>query len=262
MSVMERDLGVLEGDLLLFGGPYSNLQATEALFNETKHIKRENRICTGDLVAYCADAGKTAELVLSEAGVVIAGNCEIQLAKGADDCGCGFEDGTACDLASGAWYAHASTQVAHLRKTFAALPERVFFEHEGRRCVVIHGGASHVARFIWEIDQEDIFRQEINALGPEVDVVISGHSGIPFQKTIDDVLWVNAGVIGMPPHDGRATTRYVIASGGAFTLHELAYDFETAALRMEAVGLRQGYESGLRTGIWPSEDVLPQALRR
>lgn len=31
---------------------------------------------------------------------LIAGSCEENLAAGALDCGCGFEEGTACDLLS------------------------------------------------------------------------------------------------------------------------------------------------------------------
>ncbi|MEM6407931.1 MAG: metallophosphoesterase family protein [Pseudomonadota bacterium] len=262
MAMREQDLGRLYGPLAVFGGPYSNFQATKAFFEAVAHIPRQNRICTGDMVAYCADARATAELVMAETGVIVAGNCEIQLAEGASDCGCGFEEGTACDLASGAWFAHASAEMAPHRQALASLPDRVFFEHEGRRHVVIHGGVSDVSRFIWETDSELAFLNEISLLRRDVDVVISGHCGLPFQKRIGDVLWVNAGVIGMPPHDGKPSTRYMTASDGAFTLHELDYDHDTAARQMEDAGLTQGYETGLRTGIWPSEDVLPQALRR
>ena len=261
MSTIEQDLGTLTGDLLLFGGPYSNLQATQALFAETHHIKRKNRICTGDMVAYCADARATAELVLRECGAVVAGNCELQLSQGAEDCGCGFEEGTACDLASGAWYAHANAQMASMRVALAALPQRIFFEHEGLRYAVIHGGVSDVARFIWQTDTDGVFKNEINLLGRDVDVVVSGHSGLPFERRVGDVIWLNAGVIGMPPHDGGVSTRYVIASERKFSIQNLHYDYEQAAQRMEACGLTQGYETGLRTGIWPAEDVLPQDLR-
>ncbi|MEM7471051.1 MAG: metallophosphoesterase family protein [Pseudomonadota bacterium] len=262
MRTRDLDLGDLSGDLLLFGGPYSNLQATQALFDQTRHIRRENRICTGDLAAYCADPLETAELVLRETAAVVAGNCEIQLTEGAQDCGCGFEEGTACDLASGAWFAHASAKMAPLRSQLSDLPDKVFFRHSGLRCVALHGGVSDVARFIWETDEDNVFQSEINQLGCDIDVVVAGHSGVTFQRQIGNTLWVNAGVIGMPPHDGAPETRFVIASNCGFTVHRLTYDFEQAAARMEATGLVQGYETGLRTGFWPSEDVLPQALRR
>ena len=48
-----QDFGVFEGPLVLFGGVYSNLQALEALIAE---VGERPAICTGDVVAYCADA--------------------------------------------------------------------------------------------------------------------------------------------------------------------------------------------------------------
>jgi len=56
-----RDLGQLDGPVLLFGGPYSNLQATRAMRAEAQRrgIAPAACICTGDVVAYCGDAAAT-----------------------------------------------------------------------------------------------------------------------------------------------------------------------------------------------------------
>ena len=55
MGPMQQDATRVEGDLLFFGGPYSNLEATEALLAEAVRlgIPPERIICTGDLAAYC-----------------------------------------------------------------------------------------------------------------------------------------------------------------------------------------------------------------
>ena len=50
--------------------------------------------------------------------------------------------------------------------------------------------------------------------------------------------------------------------GGRPRLLRLAYDHAAAAADMRAAGLTQGYDRALETGWWPSEDVLPPALRR
>ena len=89
------DLLTTTGPVLVFGGPYSNLQATEALFAESRHrgIGADLMICTGDLVAYCADAQGVVDLIRASGVAVVRGNCEEQLASGAEDCGCGFRRG-------------------------------------------------------------------------------------------------------------------------------------------------------------------------
>ena len=55
----------VDGPILIFGGPYSNLAATAAVLSEAKRldIARERTICTGDLTAYCGDPAVTIDLI-------------------------------------------------------------------------------------------------------------------------------------------------------------------------------------------------------
>lgn len=263
-----RDLGRLEGDVLVFGGAYSNLQAAEALIAVARSagISSSNVLGTGDLVAYGADPVACAERLLDWGVRSIAGNCEIQLARGADDCGCGFGSGTVCDRLSRGWFAHADAQVGpELRLRLGGLPHYAVFAHHGLRYGMIHGGVRDVSRFIWPTDPPEVFAEEIAAferIAGRVDVIVAGHCGIPFMRESGKVLWLNAGAIGLPPHDGRPMTRYARLSAGGPRIERLDYDHLTARAAMERAGLTQGYHAALETGIWPSEDVLPSALRR
>src|SRR5262244_3138629 len=75
----------MDGAVLVFGGPYSNLEATLAVLAEARRraIPRERIICTGDIVAYAAD-GVATTVAVREAGVrAVMGNCEESLAAGA-----------------------------------------------------------------------------------------------------------------------------------------------------------------------------------
>ncbi len=263
-----RDLGNLAGPILLFGGPYSNLQATEALIAQAQRlgIAPSHCLCTGDVVAYGADALAVSRRVQAFGCPVVAGNCEIQLAQNAEDCGCGFEDGSACDLASRGWYPYAQAQLGSAERGWMAeLPDVIRFSQSDKTYAVIHGGVLQVSRFIWPSDNSSVFAQEISALCDilgAVDGVFCGHSGIAFERDIDGVRWMNAGVIGMPPHDGRSKTRFALFQDGQFYIKRLTYDANAAAEAMRAAGLTQGYERALNTGIWPSEDVLPSEMRQ
>lgn len=262
-----QDLGDLDGPALLFGGPYSNLEATLGLLKaaRARGIPAARMICTGDVVAYCGDPAATVDLIRDAGVAVVAGNCEKQLAAGARDCGCGFETGTTCDLLSAGWFAHASARVTQTQRAWMEdLPDIASFRHAGKRFAMIHGGATNIARFIWPDTDADVFAAEWRAveaaIGP-VERIIAGHSGVPFVRHLDLGIWINAGVIGMPPHDGRAQTRFATLEDGAVTFHELSYDVDAAQASMMAAGLVQGYHHALATGYWPSEDVLPDALR-
>lgn len=260
-------LGELSGEVLLFGGPYSNLEAAQALLIEAERrsVSKERVICTGDVAAYCANPEETARL-LNGRCVLVAGNCEKQLAADADDCGCGFEEGTACDRLSAAWYPYARAHISHhTREWFASAPDMVAFQNYGRRAVVLHGGATDIAKHVYPTSAEQVFEEEIAAatasVGP-VDMIFSGHSGVAFQRQIGNVLWVNAGVIGLPPHDARNMTRFAVLSEDGVRFERLSYDHVTAATKMRRAGLPEGYSAALETGIWPSEDMLPAAMRR
>lgn len=257
------DFGRFDAPLVLYGGAYSNLQALQALVEVA--AGRET-ISTGDIVAYCGDPLNTAVSYFLEGKYGIAGNCERQLENDADDCGCGFDAGTTCDVLSRGWYAHAKASLrAEEIDGFSKLPDIGVFEQSGRRFGVIHGGVSANNAFLWASSPEEDFAREISDLEAEVgkvDGVVAGHSGIAFQRQIGRHVWINPGAIGLPPHDGRKETRYAVMQDGKAVIHRLRYDHEAARRRMEEVGLTQCYHETLTTGIWPSEDVLPKELRR
>ena len=256
-----------DGPLLVFGGPYSNLQATRAVLTEAtrRGIPPGRVICTGDVVAYGADAAACCDLIMTSGIWVIAGNCEENLAAGALDCGCGFEEGTACDLLSRAWYAHANRQVtaAH-RAWMAGLPQRLMvILPDGRRLAVLHGGASDISRFIFASTPQADLAAEIAATG--CDGVIAGHCGIPFVRQVGPGVWINAGAIGMPADDGTPRIWFAVLPPGEAGLGveilPLEYDHAAAAAAMRTAGLPEGYAAALGSGIWPSCDVLPPTER-
>lgn len=253
----------MDGPVVLFGGPYSNLHATEAL---VRAVGGRDAICTGDVVAYCARPNETARLILEQGWPGVAGNCERQLLAGAPDCGCGFADGSACDLLSAGWWPFLlRTMDLDLVGRLNALPDIGTFVHCGKRFAVIHGGGAIANRFLWPSTDEADFALEfetIEAAAGRVDGVVAGHSGIAFQRNVGGRLWINAGAIGLPPNDGRPETRYAVLENGEAIFHRLAYDHAAAARQMEEAGLTQGYHLALTSGIWPSEGVCPVPLRR
>lgn len=251
--------------LLVFGGPYSNLQATGAMRAEARRlgIPASHIICTGDVVAYCADPEETARLVREWGIHVVAGNCEEQLANGAADCGCGFEAGSGCDRLAKDWYTYAQGRVSNeSRGWMASLPAQLSFRYAGHPFRAIHGGLAQNNRFLFASGR-DALRQEIGAAG--CDVVIAGHCGLPFVEVLPEGVWFNPGAIGMPANDGTPDGWYGLvradARGLLLSIHRLAYDFESAAAALRRPGHADGYAAALVTGLWPSLDVLPPPER-
>jgi len=261
------DLGEIQGDMLLFGGIYSNLEALKALLLVAKqnNIPAKNCICTGDIVAYCADAEGSVNAVRAFSCPVLAGNCEVQLSEDAQDCGCGFEEGTECSILSRGWYAHAVKQVSDKNKLWmGSLPDRIVFTRNARRYAVIHGGATDIARFIWPVTDDATIAAEISTLIGQVghiDHIIASHSGIPMQRVIGDTTWTNIGAIGMPCNNGSSLTCYGYLIEKELIISELEYDSNVTISTMKSAGLIQGYQNTLQSGYWPSQDILPPEMR-
>lgn len=258
------DLGELRGPVLVFGGPYSNLEATVAVLAEAKRlgVPASQVICTGDVVAYCGDPQATVDAIRASGMHVVMGNCEESLGQGAEDCGCGFEEGSACDLLSVRWYAYADRHLSmEARRWMNGLPHRLRFRLNGRQFTVVHGAASSINRFVFASDPATTKLAELALCGG--DAVIGGHCGLPFTQIIDGKLWHNAGVVGMPANDGRTGVWYSLlqpAGDGIEIRHrQLAYDHATAARKMRERGLPDGYADSLETGLWPNLDILPPA---
>jgi uncharacterized Fe-S cluster-containing radical SAM superfamily protein len=264
MAITEPKTLAMDGPALVFGGPYSNLEATRRVLEVAAAlgIPPHRILCTGDVVAYGADARATAALVRRSGINVLMGNCEESLAATAGDCGCGFVEGSACDRLAAAWYAHAAREIDdELRQWMAGLPRRLVVAIGGRRLAVVHGGARRINRFLFASTPDRVKREEIDATG--CDGVIAGHCGLPFTQIMEGRLWHNAGAVGLPCNDGTARVWYSTlvpeAAGLRIEHHALAYDHEAAARKIRAAGLPEGYAAALGTGLWPSCDVLPAA---
>src|SRR5262249_20440800 len=137
-----RPLIRVDGPILIFGGPYSNFTATAAVLADAKRlgIAREQTICTRDLTADYGAPAATLDLIRECGIAVVRGNGDKQLALGADDCGCGFTPGGACQQLSSSWFSYASAQVgADARRWLAQLLRRIDLEFDGCLLTVIHG---------------------------------------------------------------------------------------------------------------------------
>lgn len=261
-AMRSRDLGEISEPLLVCGGAYSNLEALSALLKAAQdHAIPPDRIVhTGDVIAYCADAQETARMLRESGAHAIQGNVEESLWASAPDCGCGFEEGTECEKLSAAWFAHADAQVsAETRRWMGALPLQLTFTMAGKRVRVLHGSVASINRFIFASMPEDVFRQEFAAA--DADIVVAGHSGLPFTRTFGERIWHNSGALGMPANDGTPRVWYALMiperGGIRFEHHALDYDHGTAREKMRAAGLPVGYADALVTGLWPSLDILP-----
>jgi len=262
-----KDLGDINDRLIVFGGAYSNLEATKALFlkAEALGVPADRIICTGDIVAYCALPEETSEFIRTQNIHCVRGNCEEAISREALDCGCGFETGSSCDALSAQWYRYTQENTSLKSKEWmGSLPANLSFTMKGLEFLVVHGGVSQINTFVFP--SSDTKQKDLELSGAGVDVIIGGHSGIPFGEVLPSGFWLNAGVIGMPANDGTTDGWYMLLEpvkhGISVSWYRLSYDYHLAAEHMRQAGLNTAYAEALSAGLWPSFDILPDLERQ
>ncbi len=260
------DIKNLSGKVLLFGGVYSNLQALEALIAVavSENIPPENCICTGDMVGYCAQPEETIQLFKHWNARSIVGNVEIQLRNNEDDCGCDFREGSRCDNFSQQWYPYAKSKLSMDSLSYLnTIPDHIKFQINNQKFTVVHGSYFNISEFIfkstpWETKQP-------NFEATESDIIIAGHSGLPFQHKENNKLWVNPGVIGMPANDGQPNVWYAIIDSNtepfSVNFRKLTYNHSLTKKLMLNGLLPESYAKTITSGIWDNMEILPEAER-
>ncbi|MBD2722192.1 metallophosphoesterase family protein [Hymenobacter armeniacus] len=261
-SPLTQDLGPRSGRLLVFGGPYSNLQALAALkaIADQLQIPAGNIICTGDIVGYCAQPEAAVQLVKEWGVHAIQGNVEQNIIRGEDDCGCNFAEGSRCDLLSRAWFPYAVRSLsAGSVAWLSTLPLQLAFRYAGKAVAVLHGAATGIADFVFASTPWLVKEASFAATGAEV--ILAGHAGLPFADERAGHHWLNAGVIGMPANDGTPRVWYLLLDDTdgrfSYTFHAFTYDNGQAHQLMRTNGLPDSYADTLLTGIWDNCDILP-----
>lgn len=258
-----KDAGIVKGPVLLFGGVYSNLQALQALksWAEENTYSPQNIFCTGDILGYCAQPNECIALLRRWNVRIIAGNVEINVREGKDNCGCDFNSGGRCDLFSKNWYSYIRSKVtAEEIDWIKTLAEHICFQYNHKKVTLVHGSWFNTSDFIfrstpWKIKQDNF--DACNA-----DIIVAGHCGLPFTDEHNDKLWLNAGVIGMPANDGSNKVWFATLGDTdaslKYTFHKLSYDYKTASRLMKENGLPLSYSDTLSTGIWDNCEILPE----
>ncbi len=247
-----------------FGGAYANPYAVRAMLADAKRRGCERIFCLGDLGGFGAEVEALWPL-LEEWGVqCIAGNYDVAIGRGDPDCGCGYADERDNHYAQ---IIYDYTR-AHTSPLFAAwmreLPLELRETIDGADVHMVHGSPLEINDFLWEsLDDEEL---RLRLADSEAEVLLCTHTGIPWQRRIDDRLVVNVGAVGRPANDGRRETWYAVIDlaedAARAELVPVAYDWRAQASSMRAVGLPEPFVETIETGWWTTcLEVVPPRER-
>jgi predicted phosphodiesterase len=240
--------------IALLADIHGNLPALEAVLSDLAGRNVTQIVTLGDHVSGPLLPRETADVLMAQPWVQIAGNHERQLLA--------FDSATAGPSDR---YAHAHLTAAQLAWLGQLRPSA---ETQGD-ILLCHGSPrSDVEYLLEQVDAGHVYLASAPTIAQRLGnvtapVVVCGHSHLPrVVKSQCGQLLVNPGSVGLPAYDdsnfgyyvvetGSPDARYAIlerqASGWSATLHSVAYDFEPMA-RLAEKNDRPEWAHALRTG--------------
>ncbi len=261
----------------VFGGVYSNWLALEAALEDMERRGVDAVYCLGDLGAFGPHPDRSVELLRARDVPVLRGNYDDSLARGLDDCQCGYTDPRDNHYARLSYrYTFARTSPEH-RAWMGTLPEELRFRLGEAEVLCCHGSPRRTNEFLWESTTPTHF---LAKLGREhgADVILGTHTGIHWARRwgADPTagsgasgeggraggLYVNVGALGRPANDGRTEVWYALLEAGEggpdVTFVPVAYDHERLAAEMRAEALPEEFVETVLTGWWTTcLEILP-----
>ncbi|HEX8919079.1 MAG TPA: metallophosphoesterase family protein, partial [Chloroflexota bacterium] len=218
--------------------------------------------CLGDLGGYGAQPNEVQEAIMARGYPMISGNYDQNVGFNGPDCGCHYIkplDITMSDI-SFSWTKERTTDKNKV--WLRDLPLQLRLEIEGRRILLCHGSPRDNTEYLFA-NRSDGYLRQFTAGGKadaQADVIVFGHTHVPYHRVVDGIHFVNTGSVGRPK-DGDPRAGYCLLSVDRDQVSSeqirLPYDVELACNRLIDAGLPEYFAEYLRTGgevsqAWPA----------
>lgn len=267
MSVASTGDGAGEDRIAVFGGVYSNHLALKAVMSDARERGAAQVYCLGDLGAFGPNPDKVFPILVNEGVPTIRGNYDDSIARGLDDCQCGYTDPRDNHFARLSYrYTFQRTSPAW-RDWMAGLPDQRRIRLAGRPVLMCHGSPRRMNEFLWESTSPTHFLEKLCS-DAATDILLCTHTGLHWSRPLSGGrLFVNVGAIGRPANDGSTRVWYALISAKNGSAEAefvpVAYDHLALAREMEEEGLPQEFVETILTGWWTTcNEILPMKERR
>lgn len=239
--------------IALLSDIHGNLPALEVVLRDIDQRSFDAIYCLGDLGGYGAQPNEVQQAIMARGYPTVAGNYDQNVGFDGPDCGCHYVkalDIAMSDLSFGWTKEHTTEENKAWLRT---LPMEIRLEIDGLRVLLCHGSPRDNTEYLFE-NRSDGYLRQFTAGGKadaHADVIVFGHTHVPYHRVVDGVHFVNTGSVGRPK-DGDPRAGYCIltveADRASSEQVRLPYDIELACSRLIDAGLPEYFAEYLRTG--------------
>ncbi len=227
---------------------HANLPALQAVWADLQAQHPDAVYCLGDLVGYGAQPNEVIDFVRAEAIPTVMGNYDEGVGFDLDDCGCVYRD-PADDRRGKQSLLWTRAHTTAENKTFLrALPLQLRLDLAAKHVLLVHGSPRKINEYLYADRPLATYERIAKVAG--CDLLLFGHTHLPYQKQVAHTLFVNAGSVGKPK-DGDPRAGYVLITVGArgsVVFRRVAYDVAAATGAVRAAGLPEEFARALEAG--------------
>lgn len=232
---------------------HGNLASLQAVWVDLELQAPEAVYCLGDLVGYGAHPNQVVEFIRQREIPTLMGNYDEGVGFDLDDCGCVYKDPELKRLGdlSLAWSRAETTRENKLY--LQSLPIQIRRDERRPRLLLVHGSPRRMNEYLYEDRPRATFERIAKLAG--CDVLLFGHTHLPYEKRVASTLFVNVGSVGRPK-DGDPRACYALVDLNRrprVELRRVEYDLESEAAAIEQSELPDSYAAELRLGRMPTK---------
>lgn len=228
---------------------HGNMEAFKSVLADIqeRNIDMSQVYCLGDSVGYGTRPDEVIELIQQSKIVSILGNYDEAVGFYLPTCGCNIsnDNDKAKTKNSLSWAVEHTS--AENKEYLRDLEEQLSIEIIDKRILLTHASPISITDYLFE---DDLEKQEEIAKELEEDIIVFGHTHIPYVKEVKGKLFINAGSVGRPK-DGDNRACYCILTVGEKLEVEfvrVSYDIEKIAKEILESELMDSFATVLRTG--------------
>lgn len=229
---------------------HSNIYALEAVLDDMESRNIDLIACTGDLVGYGTRPNEVIDTIRKNRILTIMGNYDDAIGNFKMICGCDYKDPKDAEKASLSMYFTSMETTDENKRYLSNLPKEATLNFNNKTTKLVHGSTRLINEYLKEDSKES--KEVMDEL--DEDILVCGHTHIPYYKYYGEKLLVNAGSVGKPKTN-KPSANYVIInidnmSSVKVEIIEVNYDFEKIAREIEENDILPNYFARLiREGV-------------
>jgi putative phosphoesterase len=234
--------------LAIISDIHANLHALEAVWEDLETQQPDVVYCLGDLVGYGAYPNETIAFLREHEIPTIMGNYDEGVGFDLHDCGCVYKDPVQDRLGQQSLICTRERTSLEHKQFLQTLPLQIRLEETRPRIMLVHGSPRKINEYLYE-DRPDATFERIAKLAG-TDIVLFGHTHLPYEKRVYGTTFINCGSVGKPK-DGNPAAGYVILSPGRkpqVKFRRVSYDVAAAAQAVRESGLPHEFGAQLESG--------------